>query len=89
MASPLVQIKSKSVRYDPYMHKNPFREWARVVDGGDAPVTYPDNTVTLHTLEQMHTAVSGHIQNIILSVTLSGDHTTTLLPLRAVRGKMG
>ena len=44
--------------YGSYTHKSPFREWARVVDGGDVPLTYLNNTLTLYTPEQMHTAVS-------------------------------
>jgi len=34
-----------------YTHENAFLQWARIVDCGDAPLTFLDNTVALQQLE--------------------------------------
>lgn len=41
-----------------YSGRNPFAEWARLVDCGDAPLTFVDNTVALKQLGKAH-RVSG------------------------------
>jgi agmatinase len=38
--------------------ENSFEDWARIVDCGDAPLTFLDNTVALKQLEKAH-KVSG------------------------------
>lgn len=81
--------------YSPYTHKNSLREWAQILDCGDAPLTYLDNTVALRTLEQMHnlvssrTANSPNISQTPRILALGGDHTTTLPALRVVHQKWG
>ncbi|KAL9624917.1 MAG: hypothetical protein Q9160_000964 [Pyrenula sp. 1 TL-2023] len=73
-----------------YTHSNPFASWARIVDCGDAPLTFLDNTVALKQLERAHKLISGReanatsISRVPRILTLGGDHTTTLPALRAV-----
>lgn len=72
-----------------YTGKNTFLDWARIVDCGDAPLTFLDNTVALKQLEQAHRTVSGratHATDVSKTpriITLGGDHTTTLAALRS------
>lgn len=42
-----------------YSGRNSFEEWARVVDCGDAPLTFVDNTVALKQLGKAHRVSSG------------------------------
>ncbi|KAF2395526.1 Arginase/deacetylase [Trichodelitschia bisporula] len=69
-----------------YTGENPFLDWATVVDCGDVPLTFLDNTVALRQLTSAHKVVSarrtaaGKTPRII---TLGGDHTTTLPALRS------
>ncbi|KIW91160.1 agmatinase [Cladophialophora bantiana CBS 173.52] len=75
--------------WDPYTHENTFLGWARIVDCGDAPLTFLDNTVALQQLEKAHKVVSGRTANttevadVPRIITLGGDHTTTLAALRS------
>ena len=72
-----------------YTDRNILQEWARIVDCGDAPLTFLDNTVALKQLEKAHKTTSGRKANATAKseipriVTLGGDHTTTLAALRA------
>ena len=72
-----------------YTDRNSFMEWARVVDCGDAPLTFLDNTVALKQLEKSHKLISGRTANATevsktpRIITLGGDHTTTLAALRS------
>jgi agmatinase len=81
--------------WDPYTHENPFTGWARIIDCGDAPLTFLDNTVALKQLEQAHKVISGRTANAtsISStpriITLGGDHTTTLAALRSTYTHFG
>lgn len=34
--------------------KNPFQSWAKILDCGDAPLTFLDNTIALKQLEKAH-----------------------------------
>jgi len=34
---------------------NPFQSWAKILDCGDAPLTFLDNTIALKQLEKAHT----------------------------------
>ncbi|KAI8306167.1 putative agmatinase 1 [Colletotrichum sp. SAR11_240] len=69
--------------------------WARVVDCGDARLTWLDNTVSLKRLDKAHKGISGRpAANSAVSVTprilaLGGDHTTTLSALRSTYEKWG
>ncbi|KAL2124786.1 hypothetical protein VTJ04DRAFT_1151 [Mycothermus thermophilus] len=78
-----------------YTGRNPFRSWAKIVDCGDAPLTWLDNTVALATLEEAHLRVSskpGTTQpksSVPRIITLGGDHTTTLSALRSVFKRWG
>ncbi|KAL1967469.1 hypothetical protein VTN77DRAFT_3254 [Rasamsonia byssochlamydoides] len=72
-----------------YTGQNPFSEWAKIVDCGDAPLTFVDNTVALKQLEKAHKIISGRqASNVSVSkvpriLMLGGDHTTTLAALRS------
>ena len=88
-------IRSGSRRISPafawnaYTHENTFLDWARVVDCGDAPLTFLDNTVALKQLVDSHKTISGRSTNatdvarVPRIITLGGDHTTTLAALRS------
>ncbi|KAL1306737.1 hypothetical protein AAFC00_005402 [Neodothiora populina] len=74
--------------YSVYTGKNIFKEWAKIVDCGDAPLTVLDNTLALKQLDAAHKVVSGRATNnteysVPRIVTLGGDHTTTLSALRS------
>ncbi|KIX94923.1 uncharacterized protein Z520_09233 [Fonsecaea multimorphosa CBS 102226] len=81
--------------WDPYTHENTFLGWARIVDCGDAPLTFLDNTVALQQLEKAHKVVSGRATNttevadVPRIITLGGDHTTTLAALRSTVNHWG
>ncbi len=81
--------------WSPYTHENTFLEWARVVDCGDAPLTYLDNTVALKQLVKAHKVVSGRkanttdVSNVPRIIALGGDHTTTLAALRSTINHWG
>jgi agmatinase len=78
-----------------YTERNAFQEWAKIVDCGDAPLTFLDNTVALKQLESAHKTTSGRKANATAQsetpriITLGGDHTTTLAALRATVGHWG
>jgi agmatinase len=75
--------------------RNTFLEWARIVDCGDAPLTFLDNTVALKQLVQAHKTISGRETNATdvaktpRIITLGGDHTTTLAALRSTYDHWG
>lgn len=72
-----------------YTGRNSLVDWARIVDCGDAPLTFLDNTVALKQLEQAHKTISGRLANATSVsktpriISLGGDHTTTLAALRS------
>ncbi|KAI5251251.1 Arginase/deacetylase [Aureobasidium subglaciale] len=71
-----------------YSGKNLFKEWATIIDCGDAPLTVLDNTVALKQLDTAHRIISNRASNsteytVPRIVTLGGDHTTTLSALRS------
>ncbi|KAF2755402.1 Arginase/deacetylase [Pseudovirgaria hyperparasitica] len=93
-------IRQGSTRIDPgsawdvYTGDNVFQSWARIVDCGDAPLTYLDNTVALKQLDAAHKIVSGRETNssqytTARIITLGGDHTTTLSALRSAHNHWG
>lgn len=75
--------------------RNPLKSWAKIVDCGDAPLTWLDNRAAIRTLDQAHRrtanrppadASKSHVPRII---TLGGDHTTTLSALRGTHDNWG
>ncbi|PLB43360.1 arginase family protein [Aspergillus steynii IBT 23096] len=78
-----------------YTGENVFESWAKLVDCGDAPLTWLDNTVALKQLDQAHKVVSSRPANstekgrVPRIITLGGDHTTTLSALRSTHEKWG
>jgi len=80
--------------YSVYTGRNAFLDWAKIVDCGDAPLTYLDNTVALKQLTKAHKVVSGRKANdtdysVPRIITLGGDHTTTLPALRSTHDHWG
>ncbi|RAK74463.1 agmatinase [Aspergillus fijiensis CBS 313.89] len=81
--------------YDIYTGENVFASWAKLVDCGDAPLTWLDNTVALKQLDLAHKVVSSRGTNTTTKgqvpriITLGGDHTTTLSALRSTYEKWG
>ncbi|KAK5110377.1 hypothetical protein LTR62_006085 [Meristemomyces frigidus] len=80
---------SPQFSYSVYNGRNFFREWATVVDCGDAPLTFLDNTVALKQLDKTHRVISARraanttVAKVPRIITLGGDHTTTLPALRS------
>jgi len=79
---------SPQMSYSVYTGRNHFREWAKIVDCGDAPLTFLDNTIALKQLTKAHKVVSARKANsteygVPRIITLGGDHTTTLPALRS------
>ncbi|MCJ1245041.1 hypothetical protein MMC30_002242 [Trapelia coarctata] len=86
-----------------YTGENSLEDWAKIVDCGDAPLTFLDNTVALKQLEKAHKlmmfslwkVISGRTANTTTKssiprvITLGGDHTTTLAALRSTYGHWG
>jgi len=77
-----------------YTGQNVFAEWAKIVDCGDAPLTFLDNTVALKQLDKAHEMTSSRKSNssdftVPRIVTLGGDHTTTLSALRSTNDHWG
>ncbi|KAL4806208.1 arginase family-domain-containing protein [Aspergillus unguis] len=78
-----------------YTGENVFESWAKLVDCGDAPLTWLDNTVALRQLDLAHQVVSSRPTNSTeygrtpRIVTLGGDHTTTLSALRSTYTHFG
>lgn len=74
---------------------NPYTDWAKVVDCGDAPMTPFDNRIALNQLYRAHRAILHNTQlpaknkthkytgTVPRIVTLGGDHTVTFSALRA------
>lgn len=81
--------------WDAYTLDNTFLSWSRIVDCGDAPLTFLDNTAALQQLENAHEVVSGrlanssHISTVPRIIVLGGDHTTTLAALRSTVNHWG
>lgn len=70
-----------------YTKRNAFQEWAKVVDCGDAPLTFIDNTVALKQLVKAHKVslpgkVAGKNQSVLMSSRSSpaGPPTTPPSP---------
>ncbi|KPI41943.1 putative agmatinase 1 [Cyphellophora attinorum] len=52
-----------SAGWSAYTHENAFQSWAKVIDCGDAPLTFLDNTAALKQLVSAHKQVSGKHTN--------------------------
>jgi len=87
-------IRAGSVRmsadfaWSVYTGENTFKQWAKIVDCGDAPLTVLDNTLALKQLDKAHQVISNRAGNSSefstpRIVMLGGDHTTTLSALRS------
>ncbi|KAJ4395492.1 hypothetical protein N0V91_010804 [Didymella pomorum] len=77
-----------------YTGENIFVDWAKIIDCGDAPLTFLDNTVALKQLDKAHNVISARKTNssdftVPRIVTLGGDHTTTLSALRSTHNHWG
>ncbi|KXX82333.1 putative agmatinase 1 [Madurella mycetomatis] len=78
-----------------YTGENVFDNGARIVDCGDVPMTWLDNSVAFKQLERTHEIVidrrptSENLSPVPRVITLGGDHTTTLFALRAAFKKWG
>ncbi|WYZ43859.1 hypothetical protein EsH8_VII_000295 [Colletotrichum jinshuiense] len=93
-------IRTGSQRKSPgewsiYTGRDPLQSWARVVDCGDARLTWLDNTIALKRLDKAHALISSRpAANFSVSSTprilaLGGDHTTTLSALRSTYQRWG
>lgn len=76
-----------------YTGKNAFTKF-KVVDCGDAPLTFLDNTAALKQLDKSHKVVSSRKAKTAgvetpRIITLGGDHTTTLPALRSTYKHFG
>jgi agmatinase len=85
---------SPQFAYNIYTGKNAFGQNFKVVDCGDVPLTFLDNTVALKQLDKAHRVVSARKANntdyaVPRIVTLGGDHTTTLSALRSTHDHWG
>jgi agmatinase len=84
-----------AVSWSAYTHQNSFKSWAKIIDCGDAPLTFLDNTVALKQLGNAHITVSGRVTNatdkasVPRIITLGGDHLTTLAALRSTSHHWG
>ncbi|KXJ91387.1 arginase family-domain-containing protein [Microdochium bolleyi] len=81
-------IRTGSQRIHPngwniYTGKSPLSSWAKVVDCGDVPMTYLDNSIALAQLDKAHKSSTPRI------LMLGGDHTTTLSALRSTHQRWG
>ncbi|KAL4946087.1 hypothetical protein BDV06DRAFT_218792 [Aspergillus oleicola] len=85
-----IRIGSRRIQgWNVYTGLNVFESWAKLVDCGDAPLTWLDNTVALRQLDLAHEVISSREANSLdvarvpRIITLGGDHTTTLSALRS------
>lgn len=82
--------------YNPRAGLNPYREWARIIDCGDIPVTPFDNALALRQMTEAfqnlaQTKAPASSQNSAATyrnkpklLTLGGDHSIALATLRAL-----
>ncbi|KKY27108.1 putative arginase family protein [Phaeomoniella chlamydospora] len=89
-------IRQGSTRIGPefdwniYTGQNDFQDWAKIVDCGDAPLTFLDNTLALKQLIISGRAASNQsVAKTPRIITLGGDHTTTLAALRSTYDHFG
>jgi agmatinase len=94
-------IRAGSARMSPgeswsvYTGENTLASWAKIVDCGDVPLTFLDNTVALKQLDKAHRVASSRLANdtskgeVPRILVLGGDHTTTLSALRSTYQRFG
>ncbi|RFU26854.1 hypothetical protein B7463_g9481, partial [Scytalidium lignicola] len=94
-------VRTGSQRIEPnfswsvYTGENVLASWAKIVDCGDVPLTFLDNTYALRQLDEAHKIISGKPAHTLLKsktpriITLGGDHTTTLSALRSTYERWG
>lgn len=70
-----------------YSGKNSFQDWAKIVDCGDAPLTFVDNTVALKQLVKAH-KVGTHPPRVPNSDELTTRLTCTLRSYQAAKPTM-
>ncbi|KAF1846556.1 Arginase/deacetylase [Cucurbitaria berberidis CBS 394.84] len=85
---------SSAAGWSIYTGENVLLDWAKIVDCGDAPLTFLDNTAALKQLDEAHRIVSSKTTNSSEHTTpriivLGGDHTTTLSALRSTHQNWG
>lgn len=94
---PAIRLGSNQKTYglSVYTRRDALRDWATIVDCGDAKMTWLDNRYALKTLEQAHRKISGrparssNTSSVPRIITLGGDHTTTLAALRVTEKHWG
>ncbi|KAJ4163673.1 hypothetical protein LMH87_005384 [Akanthomyces muscarius] len=94
---PAIRLGSNQKTYglSVYTKRDAMKDWATIVDCGDAKMTWLDNRFALKTLEKAHKKVSGrpakssNTSSVPRIITLGGDHTTTLAALRATEKHWG
>lgn len=75
--------------------RNALHDWAKIVDCGDAQLTWLDNRAAIKSLDKAHRVISGRPaasadkSTVPRIVTLGGDHTTTLSALRSTHKHWG
>ncbi|RDA86707.1 hypothetical protein CP532_4169 [Ophiocordyceps camponoti-leonardi (nom. inval.)] len=85
----------KSLGYSVFTGRDPFRDWAKVIDCGDVRMSPLDKLVALRTLDRAHEAVAdlpaAHPERFPSPrvLMLGGDHSTTLSALRSARQRWG
>jgi len=82
--------------YNPRASINPYREWAKIIDCGDIPITPMDNALALRQMSEAFTNLahstapasnrdsSVSYRHIPKLLTLGGDHSIALPTLRAL-----
>ncbi|KAM3516229.1 hypothetical protein MY11210_000251 [Beauveria gryllotalpidicola] len=94
---PAIRLGSNQKTYglSVYTKRDAMRDWATIVDCGDAKMTWLDNRAALRTLEMAHRKISGRPAksgdgaSAPRIITLGGDHTTTLAALRVTEKHWG
>ncbi|RCI10003.1 hypothetical protein L249_8403 [Ophiocordyceps polyrhachis-furcata BCC 54312] len=85
----------KSLGYSVFTGRDPFRDWAKVIDCGDVRMSPLDKLVALRTLDRAHEAIAdlpaAHPERFPSPrvLMLGGDHSTTLSALRSARQRWG
>ncbi|EPE08828.1 arginase agmatinase formimionoglutamate hydrolase [Ophiostoma piceae UAMH 11346] len=81
--------------FNPRAGINPYRNWARVLDCGDIPITPVDNKLALLQMSEAfeelgkRTPASASVIDHPRLITLGGDHSLALPALRALRARYG
>ena len=74
---------------------DPYKNWAKIVDCGDPPVTPLDNRIALDQIYRANRAIAKHkstknnVNKVPKVFTLGGDHTITLPAIKAAYENFG